>query len=66
MQLEIIQIALGWRGRKIPRPSLYSPTAIAPLSEVSNWIRSKQRDTVRHSERDAAIVLATAFYLFIF
>lgn len=54
MQLKIIQIALGWRGEK------YS-------LKVSDWMRSKLCDTVRHThEREAFRHVRGFFCFFVF
>lgn len=53
MQLKIIQIALGWRGEK------YS-------LKVSDWMRSKLCDTVRHThEREAFRHVRVFFFFFL-
>lgn len=53
MQLKIIQIALGWRGEK------YS-------LKVSDWMRSKLCDTVRHThEREAFRHVRGFFFVFL-
>lgn len=51
MQLKIIQIALGWRGEK------YS-------LKVSDWMRSKLCDTVRHTHEREAFRHVRGFFLF--